>query len=164
MFKSLMTTAFVSCLCYVPCYAQSKAAQFEVQHQTRETQRRTIIANNLKLSEAEEDGFWVRYDSYRASVKEAEKIRSGLLEELSKTLVDMSEQEADSMVERALQLEVDNQILKQKHILGLSSVLDGANIFKYYQIETKLDASFTQGWTKNIPLVLSGEDQLVAIK
>jgi len=76
----------------------------------------------------------------------------------------MTEKEADSLVSRALKLEVNNQKLKQRHILGLRSVLEDANIFKYYQIETKLDAIFTHGRTKSIPLVQTGEDQLIKTK
>ena len=76
----------------------------------------------------------------------------------------MSESRADDLAERALDLDISNKKIKEKHILSLRKTLDGAKIFRYYQIETKLDAIFESGWTRTVPLVFTGDDKLVAVK
>lgn len=147
-----------------PAFAQSRTAIFEIQHQKREADRRLLVAKTIKLDKSEEKEFWAKYDDYRAKTKEAEKIRYGLVEELAENLTMMSERRADNMVQRALDLDVYNKKIKEKHILSLRKTLDGAKILRYYQIETKLDAIFDHGWTRSVPLVLTGEDKLVAVR
>jgi len=147
-----------------PAFAQSRTATFEIQHQKREADRRLLVARAIKLDESEEKDFWKKYDLYRAKTKEAEKLRFGLVEELAANLTNMSEAQADDMVQRALELDISNKKIKEKHILNLRRTLDGAKILRYYQIETKLDAIFDHGWTRTVPLVFTGEDRLVAVK
>lgn len=160
MFKYFSIILVFVALCSSEAIAQSKGASFEIQHQAREIERRAIIAKNLDLTETEEKAFWNKYDQYRLKVKKAEKVRLGLIGELSENLVEMSEKSADSLVARASRLDVDTQKLKEKHLRSLRPVLGGAKIFKYYQIETKLDATFKHGWTRKIPLVLTGNQKL----
>ena len=145
-------------------YAQTSASAFEISNQSREIQRRATVASNLKLSPKEEDKFWQKYDTYRAQAKISEKKRFGLISELAENISLMSEKEADSLATRALKLELNNKKLKQKHMLGLKRVLDDANLFKYYQIETKLDAIFEYGLTKNIPLVSTDGKKLIDLQ
>jgi len=147
-----------------PAFSQSRAAIFEIQHQKREADRRLLVAKSLKLDESEEKDFWNKYDAYRIKTKEAEKLRYALVEELAANLTNMSKSRADDMVERALELDVNNKEIKEKHILSLRKTLDGAKIFRYHQIETKLDAIFDHGWTRTVPLVFTGEDRLVEVK
>ncbi len=135
-----------------PSYGQDSRTTFEVSHQMREAERRAIVAMNLQLDAAEAEKFWPLYDAYRAKTKDAEKTRDSLIRELGESLTDMSNETADHMVSRALDLEVNNQKNKRSYISSLKAVLDGPKYFRYYQIETKLDAIFTYSWTKNIPL------------
>lgn len=147
-----------------PAFAQSRAAIFEIQHQKREADRRILVAKAIKLDKSEEKEFWLKYDEYRAKTKAAEKVRFQLVEELAANITNMSESRADDLAERALDLDISNKKIKEKHILSLRKTLDGAKIFRYYQIETKLDAIFESGWTRTVPLVFTGDDKLVAVK
>ena len=147
-----------------PAFAQSRAAIFQIQHQKREADRRILVAKAIKLDKSAEKEFWLKYDEYRAKTKAAEKVRFQLVEELAANITNMSESRADDLAERALDLDISNKKIKEKHILSLRKTLDGAKIFRYYQIETKLDAIFESGWTRTVPLVFTGDDKLVAVK
>jgi len=159
MLKSILSASLFVMLSTATANAQSQTAIFEVMHQSSENERRSVVANNLQLSEAEEGEFWKKYDTYRSKVKANEKIRLGFANELSDNLLDMTEREADSLTGRALKLELKNKRLKEKHILSLKKVLADEKIFKYYQIETKLDAGYRYGWTRRIPLVSTSDDK-----
>jgi len=161
----VLSACLVLCAAWsAPAYAQSRTTKFEIQHQKREADRRLLVAKAIKLDPSEEKEFWEKYDDYRAKTKEAEKVRFRLVEELAANLTNMSKSRADDMTQRALDLDVSNKKIKEKHILSLRRTLDGAKIFRYYQIETKLDAVFDNGWTRTVPLVFTGEDRLVAVK
>jgi len=147
-----------------PVFAQSRTAVFEIQHQKREADRRLLVAKAMRLDVSEEKEFWHKYDVYRAKTKEAEKVRFKIVEELAANLKNMSEERADDLTQRALDLDVSNKKIKEKHILSLRKTLNGAKVYRYYQIETKLDAVFDSGWTRSVPLVLTGKDKLVAVK
>ena len=163
MFRYVSIIFVFIAFCSSQAFAQSATAKFEIQNQTREIERRAIVAKNMNFTKEEEAKFWKKYDQYRLKVKEAEKVRFGLIGELSENLIEMDKKSADSMVARATRLEVNNQKLKEKHFKSLKPILGDARIFKYYQIETKLDAIFVHGWTKKIPLVLTDNKKVELI-
>ncbi len=68
---------------------------------------------------------------------------------------DMSSVEAESIVKRALDMEIGHQKLKKEYILDLKSksILVGTKFLRYYQIETKLIAIFKNQLTEVVPLV-----------
>jgi len=67
----------------------------------------------------------------------------------------MSSVEAESIVKRALDMEIGHQKLKKEYILDLKSksILVGTKFLRYYQIETKLIAIFKNQLTEVVPLV-----------
>ncbi len=137
---------------------------FEVTRQIREAKRKAIVAENLGLNEMEAEKFWPAYDDYRAKIKKKEKVRLGLLKQFSENITDLQGEDAASMVPRALDLEIEIQQLKKEHIAGLKPIFSVTKFFRYYQIETKLDARFKFGWTKRIPLAPANKGDVVVIE
>ena len=144
-------------------FAQSQTAKFEVQNQTREIKRRAVVATNLELKPETEDTFWEKYDVYRAKVKSLEKMRYGLIYELSDNFADLSDKEGYSLATRASNLESEAKKLKQNQMTELKRVLSGVTLFQYYQIETKLDALFEAQLTSQIPLIMTDAQRPVRI-
>ena len=61
----------------------------------------------------------------------------------------------------ALALEGEEQSAKQSYLAELAPHFSGARYFRLYQLETKLDAIFTFGWTKGIPLAITEEERVI---
>ncbi len=139
-------------------YAQSSQDKFEVSFQANETKRRATIASVMLFTGAEAAKFWPLYDAYRARVKDHQLQRILMLEKLSESMVGMGDEVATEVVNNALQLERDQERRKRDFISDLHPILTGARYFRYYQVETKLDAMFTYGWTQQIPLAITEDE------
>ena len=150
----LMTVAITS----APVRAENVQDGFEVSFQSREAKRRDIIATAMGFDEAEAEKFWPVYDAYRAQEKEHQLRRLRMLLVVSKAGVGMDEKTGDQIVNGALQLEADQTTAKNAYIKSVREILSGARFFRVYQLETKLGAIFTHGWTKKIPLSVTDEE------
>ena len=126
--------------------------EYEIEHRKRETERQAIIGNNLQLAAAEEEAFWAMYTEYRNKVKKMDDRRLALIKRFASAYPELGNTEAHSIVENALRLEVDRQKLKEKYLRRFKSILKDARLFRYYQLETKLDAIQWVAWTQQIPL------------
>lgn len=164
MFRPIARLMFAASLSVLsPAYAASSTVaaetnvidQFEVNHQLREARRRAAISGILLLGEDAAVRFWPAYDNYRQQAKQFEMRRLGLLGEASHSMNGMSQAVATNIVSAAVQLEVDQQVSKKAYFKRLRPMLDATKYFRYYQLETKLDADFTYNWTSVIPFVLT---------
>lgn len=126
---------------------------FEVSYDLREAERKAIVYKNLNLTEQESEKFWPLYDKYRADTKEQAKKMMLLLERLSKNFNSMTAEEAESIVNEALGNELEAMEGKSKHFKKVESVLTGASLFRYFQIDQRADAVMKNNITRQIPLV-----------
>ena len=138
--------------------AQSQTG-YEVEHQIMETKRQAIVAMNLPLTDEEAEDFWPLYQEYRDALKELDAGRRNVLQEFAGNFNDLDDAEAQSITDRALSLDVDRQRAKKRHLKKFDKVLSGARLFRFYQIETKLEAMHRFNWTQQIPLALEAGDR-----
>jgi len=136
---------------------EDENSPYEIAYQAREAERRAIIAFNLELSDRESKAFWPLYKKYRSNSKIKEKLRIKLLKKFAKNMKIMSKKDAERIVMSALNLEADRERLKKDYILSLKYILIRKKFFRYYQIETKLDAIYKFQWTKAIPLATANK-------
>lgn len=144
----------------LPAAAHAQSAQdgFEVSFQGRETQRRATIATTMRFTDEEGAAFWPIYDQYRLAAKAHQLRRFNMIRRLSENTVEMDAATADMIVESAVELEAEQVAAKAEYMEDLAPHFDGARYFRLYQIETKLDAIFRFGWTRNIPLAVTEEE------
>ena len=159
-FATLISGALLMAVVITSSPVQAKNVQdgFEVSFQSRETKRRAIIASAMGFDAAEAEKFWPAYDVYRAQEKAHQLRRLKMLLIVSKAGVGMDEKTGDEIVNGALQLEADQTAAKNAYIKSVRKILSGARFFRVYQLETKLGAIFTHGWTKKIPLSVTEEE------
>lgn len=153
----MMTAITIS----TPVQAQNVQDGFEVNFQARETKRRALVAGAMRFDEAEAEKFWPAYDVYRAKEKTHQLRRLRMLQIVSKTGVGMDEKTGDEIVNGALQLEADQTAAKNTYIKTIRKTFIGARFFRLYQLETKLGALFTYGWTSKIPLAVTDEEAAI---
>ncbi|MEP1421979.1 MAG: hypothetical protein ABJK59_09450 [Erythrobacter sp.] len=144
----------------LPVTAQAQSAQdgFEVSFQARETQRRATIARTMRFTDEEGTEFWPIYDQYRLAAKAHQLRRFNMIRRLAANSVEMDAATADMIAESAVELEMDQVSAKGDYMKDLAPHFDGSRYFRLYQLETKLDAIFRFGWTKDIPLALTEEE------
>lgn len=126
--------------------------EYELQHQLAETQRQAMVAANLPLLDSEAEAFWALYLEYRAAAKEMDDKRLNLIRRYASSYDTLPSDEGKRLVTDALRVEEKRQSLKQRYLKKFARLLPGQRLFRYYQIETKLDAVQRQEWTRQIPL------------
>ena len=127
--------------------------KYELARQKEEIERQATVAANLPLLESEAEAFWDLYLEYRGADKEMDDQRANLMRRFAESYEDLAEDEGNRLVTDALRLEEQRQSLKRRFLEKFARVLPGQRLFRYYQIETKLDAAKRHDWTNIIPFV-----------
>lgn len=117
--------------------------------------KKFVVADNMKLSEAEAKAFWPVYDAYQQDLRAID-------ERLGKAINDYSvaynrgavpDSTANKLVEEAIAIEMAEVKLKQSYVPKLSKVLPGAKVARYLQLENKIRAIVRFELASAIPLV-----------
>ena len=151
MRKSLFFCGVVVALLGTVTSTQSKT-EYELAHEKEETERRATVAANLPLLDAEAEAFWDLYVKYRAADKELDDQRVDLLGRLEESMNDLTDDEGNRLVTESLRIDKRRQALNQSYLMKVSHDLPGSRLFRYYQIETKLDALKRNFWTSQVNL------------
>ena len=151
MRKSLLFCGVVVALLSTVTSAQSQT-EYEQMHREGDTLRQATVAANLPLFDSEAEAFWDLYLEYRVADKELDDQRADLLRRFAESEDDVTDDEGILFVTESLRIEKQRQALKQSYLMKFSLVLPGSKLFRYYQIETKLDALKRNLWTSQVPL------------
>ena len=150
--------ALLICMVWVtPVLSQEESAKsMELVRDAAKSNKKALIAVNLKLTPAEEKGFWPLYDSYQA---ELDKIN----ERLAKLIVDyakefnarsLSDEKAKQLMKDYLACEEDIIKLKKSYVSKFDAVIPGKKVMTYYQLENKIGAVIRFDLAGEIPLAL----------
>lgn len=152
MRKSIFFCGVVVLLISNATGAQSQT-EYELAEQEEAAERRATVAASLSLLDSQVEEFWNLYLEYRAADKEMDDQRANLMRHLAESFEDLANDEGNRLVTEALTIEEQRQLLKKRYFEKFADVLSGQQLFRYYQIETKLDAKKRHEWTGFIPLV-----------
>jgi hypothetical protein len=153
-----MICALLVCMVWVaPVVAQEGSSKsMELVRDAAKSNKKALIAVNLKLTPAEEKGFWPVYDSYQADL---DKITG----RLGKLIVDyakefnadsLSDAKAKELMKNYLACEEDIIKLKKDYLNKFDAVLPGKKVMTYYQLENKIGAVIRYDMAQEIPLAL----------
>ncbi len=118
-----------------------------------QTQRKAIVANAMQLTEQESQAFWPVYRAYHAEIDLLNDRLAALITDYLKDTVNVSQGEAEEMLDEYLSIRAERIKLKQKHVKRFQKVLPSIKAVRYYQVENKLDAAVDLELAKSIPLI-----------
>jgi hypothetical protein len=137
--------------------SDGKDINMDILIQKVKADKKLLIAENMKLNDAEGKTFWPLYDAYQ---KELEGInqRLGLT---IKSYADafnagkgtISNETAKTLMNEALSVEEAEVKLKRTYADRIGKVLPPTKTARYLQIETKIRAALRAEMAKEIPLV-----------
>lgn len=153
-----MLCALLVCMVWVtPVAAQEASSKsMELVRDAAKSNKKALIAVNLKLTPAEEKGFWPLYDSYQA---ELDKIN----ERVAKLIVDyakeynadsLSDAKAQELMKKYLACEEDIIKLKKSYLSKFDAAIPGKKVMTYYQLENKIGAIIRYDAAQEIPLAI----------
>ena len=118
-----------------------------------QSQRKQIVAANLKLSDAEAVKFWPVYDKYIAELSKINETRLTLIKQYADAYPNVPDAEAQSLVGKWLQTDEDLAQLRSKYMAILQGVLSGKTMARFFQIDRRLGILIDVQVTSEIPLV-----------
>jgi Spy/CpxP family protein refolding chaperone len=115
--------------------------------------KKQIIADNMKLTDAQAEKFWPVYNAY---VEETTKLGDGryaLVKEYANNYEDMTDAQAESLVNKIATLDEQTATVRQQWIPKFREVLTGKQTALFFQLDRRITLLLDLQFAANIPLV-----------
>ena len=117
------------------------------------SQRKQLIAANLKLTDAEATKFWPVYDHYVSELIAINDKKFGLIQEYADNYGKLTSEQSLSFVRRWLDADIQVAQLRQKYVPIVSKVLDGRKSATFFQLDRRIAMMIELQLSSRMPLV-----------
>jgi len=156
MMTRLVTTFAVVAALSAPAMAQTPATtNMDILRQKIKADKKLVVAENLKLTDAEGAAFWPVYDAYQ---KDLQQINQRLVAAI-KAYADaynkgpVTNETAKKLLDESLAIDDAEAKLKSASVPKIMAVLPAMKAARYVQIENKIRAALRYELAAGIPLV-----------
>lgn len=115
--------------------------------------KKQIIAENMKLTDAQAEKFWPVYDAYTQETTKLGDATYALVKEYAQDYENMTDAQADGLVEKMATLDVQTATLRQEWIPKFRKVLTGKQTALFFQLDRRINLLLDLQFAANIPLV-----------
>jgi hypothetical protein len=115
--------------------------------------KKQIIAANLQLTDSDATKFWPVYDQYVTELTKINDEKYALVKEYAAAWGNIKDDQALSLINRALALEDRATQLRIKYVPIFNNVVAGSKVATFFQIERWLQSLIDLQWTAQLPLV-----------
>ncbi len=115
--------------------------------------RKAVVALNLKLTDGEAAKFWPVYDRYQKEINAMGDRLVGVIQEYTASFPDFSNDQAMKIVEDYLAIEADRIRVRRAYVPDFAATLPGRKVARLYQIENKMDAVIRYDLAATIPVI-----------
>jgi len=147
-FFSILLAATVA-LCAVPgVHAQTQSKSSAQQNPVDQdvdllrkdvrSQKKQIIAANLKLTDAEAEKFWPIYDQYTADLVKINDAKYGAIKEYVENYDTLTDERATVLTRQIIGVDESVAQLRQRYIPVVSKVLPGRKTAMFFQLDRRL--------------------------
>ena len=143
------------CLWIAPVFAQDLSPQsMEALREAAKSNKKALVALNLKLTETEDKVFWKVYESYQKDIAKVNERLLNLIKDYAKEYKakSLTDEKAKQLISRYLVIEEDLLKLKKSYLEKVSAVIPDKKAMTYWQIENKIQAIIRFDVAINIPL------------
>jgi hypothetical protein len=117
------------------------------------SEKKRLIAANLTLTDAEATKFWPVYDQYSAEMTKIGDQRYALIKEYAENFGSLTDDQALSLINRALALDEAVEQLRLKYVPIINKVLAGKKTATFFQMDRRINALIDLQVASQIPLV-----------
>ena len=117
--------------------------------------KKQIIAANLTLPDAEATKFWPVYEQYSAEFGKVNEARAAVVKEYSDEYGTETDEQADSLVRRWLDVDIAAAQLRQKYVPIFRKVLPGKKAATFFQLDRRISMMIDVQLTSQLPLMQS---------
>ena len=115
--------------------------------------RKALVAVNLKLTDDEAAKFWPIYDRYQKEINAIGDRLVGVIQDYTANFSALSNDKAMKLVDDYLAVEADRVKVKRTYVEEFGKALPGRTVARFYQIENKMDAVIRYDLAATIPVV-----------
>jgi len=139
--------------------AQSRRDVIETFRSDLRADRKTIIAEEMKFTESESEAFWPIYRDYRAEVGKIVDNVVKIVLEYADLYPNVPEEKAREMLKQYTKAEEDLLKVKTKYLKKFDKVLPPSKVFRFAQVDNRLDLATRMAMAASIPLLPSSATQ-----
>jgi hypothetical protein len=137
-----------------PAFTQEKQADnMQIVREKLRADKKLLVSEALKLSEAESKGFWPVYESYQKELSAVNDRILKLIQEYAKNYPSMTNEVAKKLIDDYLSVEEQRLKIRQSHLPRFRKVLPEIKVARFYQLENKIQASVNYDLAAGIPMV-----------
>jgi len=123
------------------------------------SQKKQLIAANLKLTDAEATKFWPVYDQYTAELVKINDKKYALIQDYADHWGTMTDEQALMFLRQWLDVDIATTQLRQKYVPAVSQVLNGRGTATFFQLDRRISMMIDLQLASQIPLVQAQQSQ-----
>ena len=133
----------------------SYADELEQSRIELEAKKKVQISKSLELTSEQSDKFWAIYADYERELGSNTKERFDLIRKFSSEYKSgsITEQGAANMLAAYFRVEAIKLQIKQSYLPRYQEVLPSKKVFRFYQIDNKIDSLIRCDIAKKLPLI-----------
>jgi len=116
-------------------------------------QRKIYIEKIMELTPPEKEAFWPLYTEYESGLSKIRGKRIELATLIFKKRGILSDQEAITMLNQRMKIDVDELKYKLSYVSKFMKVLPGRKVARFYQVENRFDTAAISELYRNIPAI-----------
>ena len=136
-----------------PALCQGVAESLELSREVVSSQKRSIVAGSLPLSDAQADAFWPLFDELQEKLRAIDGRYDRVIAEYSAEYATVSDAQARSLLDQSLAIDEDRARLMRTWAKRMDGVLPPRLLVRYFQLEHKFHAIVAADLARQIPLV-----------
>ena len=117
--------------------------------------KKQLIAANLTLTDTEATNFWQVYEQYSADMGKINDTRTAIIKEYSDAYGTLTDEQADGLIRRWLDADIDVAKLRQKYVPVFRKVLPGKKAATFFQLDRRISMMIDVQVTSQLPLMQS---------
>ena len=129
------------------------AANLDVLVDAIRSNRKALVAVNLKLTDEEATKFWPIYDRYQQEITAVGNRLVGVIQDYTANFSNLSDDKAMKIVDDYLTIEADRVKVRRAYVAEFAKALPGRKVTRFYQIENKMDAVIRYDLAATIPVM-----------
>lgn len=134
---------------------QGSTSNMDILREKLKSDRKLLVAENMKLSDAEAKNFWPIYDAYQKELSDLNARTIKLIEDYAEAYDQgrISNAAARDLLARSMAIDQDEGRMKRTYVSKMQRVLPDAVVARWAQIENKVRAAVRYELAASIPLV-----------
>jgi len=117
------------------------------------SQRKQLIAANLKLTDAEATKFWPVYDQYIGELIKINDRKFALIQQYADNWGKLTNEQSLSFIQDWVNMDIEIAHLRQKYVPIVAKILDGKKTATFFQMDRRIAMLLEVQMSSQIPLV-----------